>query len=116
MGYPLKEKITLYYHEFERFIVHPVKGYLLPEGSATVEFNDIPAMVFLGAEDFPILPGMNYYFRHYSKPSKNDEPYTLTKDDIGIGEYLLQTRITGNCRVDFKCDVWFKQLQYKRRV
>ncbi len=66
------------YYTFEQFIFQPTAGNELA----------LDAMVFFGGEDMPVLPGIAYYWGHYSKaPEEGKELYTLKNDDITQMKY-----------------------------
>jgi len=87
------------YYPFETFLFNPVDENSLPVDSA---------MVFFGGVDVPVLPGMDYYFRHYSKePGGEDSPseeglYILTSTDIVDKKYLRAKVHGGIGEVDFE--------------
>ena len=83
------------YYDFEKFI------FQIDTENPLV----LDAMIFFGGENMPVLPGMSYYWRHYSKaPDGDEEFYTLTTDDITYEKYRAPTSHGGIGQVEWDVD------------
>ena len=83
------------YYDFEEFI------FQIDTENPLV----LDAMIFFGGENMPVLPGMSYYWRHYSKaPDGDEEFYTLTADDITGAKYRAPTSHRGIGQVEWDVD------------
>ena len=95
------------YADFEELLFYPIADAIGTDRPTLESLTGLDAMVFFGGEDFPVLPGMSYYFRHYSKePGAGDSTseeglYILTATDIEDKKYLRAKVHRGIGEVDF---------------
>lgn len=84
------------YYGFEQFIFQPAAGKELA----------LDAMVFFGGKDMPVLPGIAYYWGHYSKVPEEDgkELYILEDTDIVSMRYRAPHSHGGIGRVEWDVD------------
>lgn len=95
------------YADFEELLFYPIVEDLgiedLGIDRPTLEsLTGLDAMVFFGGEDFPVLPGMSYYFRHYSKEPGEEGLCILTSEDINGYKYRRAEVHGGIGEVDFE--------------